>query len=179
MTTREKKAVTLAAGAVVLFALLHFVLLPLWEEGRRLRRNIVTQEGQLAEMRQLLSEGTAAGRPDPAAQTALHRRPRDFTLFSFLEQAAASAGVKEHIEAMQPVQSEQEEGAPARGTTTVELQLRDIGLAQLARFLEQVESPGNLVAVERLAIQGGGRDGAPLSASLRVQAMATPADERQ
>ena len=178
MTTREKKAVSLAVGAVLLFVLLHFVLLPLWEEGRRLRKNIVTQEGQLAEMRQLLVEGATASRPDPAAQTALRQRLEDFTLFSFLEQAAASAGVKEHIEAMQPVQSEQEEGASALGNT-VELQLRDIGLAQLTRFLEQVESPGNLVAVERLAIQGGGRDGAPLSVSLRVQAMDIPAGERQ
>ncbi len=178
MTTREKKAISLAVGAVLLFALLHFVLLPLWEEGGRLRKNIVTQEGQLAEMRQLLAEGATASRPDPAAQTALRQRPEDFTLFSFLEQAAASAGVKEHIEAMQPVQSEQEEGASARGNT-VELQLRDIGLAQLTRFLEQVESPGNLVAVERLAIRGGGRDRAPLSVSLRVQAMDIPAGERQ
>lgn len=176
MTAREKKAVALAAGAVLLFALLQFAVLPLWEEGARLRRRVATQERQLAEMRDYLARGSAAEGRSTAVEEALRRRARDFTLFSFLEQAASGAGVKGHIEAMQPVQTQRDGDAPASGNT-VEVHLRDIGLAQLTRFLERVESPTDLVAVERLSIQGGGREGAPLSVSLRVQAMEAPAGD--
>ena len=189
MTSRERKAVGLAALAVLAFVFLQFMLLPLLGENRRLHKNIASQERQLAEMRQLAAqagagEGQASGQGN--INELLNQRAEDFTLFSFLEQAAAASQVKEHIEAMQPVQSQQEErGAAGTGNNatrtrsrsqTVDVQLQGLSLGQLAHFLDLVESPQNLVAVERLIIQGGGRDGAPLNASLRVQGVERNAD---
>ena len=171
MTAREKKAVSLAAVAVLAFVFLQFLLLPMAGEARRLKKNIATQESQLAEMRQLVAQAGAGGSQQNAMKEVLQQRARDFTLFSFLEQAAATSQVKEHIEAMQPVQTQQE--GDARGNT-VDVQLAQVSLSQLTHFLDLVESPQNLVAVERLTIQGGNQDGAPLNASLWVRSVDAP-----
>lgn len=184
MTGREKKAISLAAVAVLAFVFLQFLLLPMLDETRRLKKNIASQEKQLAEMRQLAAQ-TGPGGSQISGQSAmveaLNQRARDFTLFSFLEQAAASSQVKEHIEAMQPVQTQQDEGATTGGnslrTQRVDVQVQGVSLGQLAHFLDLVESPQNLVAVERLIIQGGGREGAPLNASLRVQSVEMRGDD--
>ncbi len=172
MTIREKKAVSLAAVALLAFLFLQFLLLPMLEEGRRLKKNIATQEAQLAEMRQLAAVGQAGsgqGQSQSALTEALKQRGKDFTLFSFLEQAAALSEVKGHIEAMQPVQAGPEDGAAGTGGSAVDLQVQNVSLSQLLHFLDLVESPQNLVAVERLSIQGGGREGAFLNAALRVR----------
>lgn len=172
MTPREKKAVTLAVAALLAFLFLQFLLLPMLAEGRRLKKNIATQEDRLAEMRRLVADGQAGSSGQAHSQStmseALKQRGRDFTLFSFLEQAAAQSRVKGHIEAMQPVQAgpEEDEGA---GGSIVELQVQNVSLSRLVHFLDLVESPQNLVAVERLSIQGGGMEGAFLNASLRVR----------
>ena len=174
MTIREKKALSLAAVALIAFVLLQFLLLPLAGESRRLKKNITTQEGQLAEMRQLAAQGgidKGQMKAQSAMTEALQQRGKDFTLFSFLEQAAAKSQVKGNIGAMQPVLMQQEDGAAADGNT-VEVQLQNVGLTQLMHFLDLVESPQYLVAVERLSIQGEGREGAFLNASLRVRTIA-------
>lgn len=173
MTPREKKAVSLAAVAVLAFVFLQFLFLPMLGEARRLKKNIATQESQLAEMRQLAGQAGAGGSQQNTMEQALKQRASGFTLFSFLEEAAAISQVKEHIEAMQPVQTQQE--GEARGNT-VDVQLEQVSLSQLTHFLDLVESPQNLVAVERLTIQGGNQDGAPLNASLRVRSMDAPLD---
>ena len=72
---------------------------------------------------------------------------------------------------MQPVLMQQEDGAAADGNT-VEVQLQNVGLTQLMHFLDLVESPQYLVAVERLSIQGEGWEGAFLNACLRVRTIA-------
>ncbi|NLZ16248.1 MAG: type II secretion system protein M [Desulfobulbaceae bacterium] len=184
MTDREKKAISLALVAVFVFVFLQFLLLPMLADTRRLKKNIATQEKQLAEMQQLAAQAGPGGSKisgQSAMVEALNQRAKDFTLFSFLEQAAASTQVKEHIEAMQPVQSQQDEGTAAGGnslhTQRVDVQVQGVSLGQLAHFLDLVESAQNLVAVERLIIQGGGREGALLNASLRVQSVEMRVDD--
>ena len=76
---------------------------------------------------------------------------------------------------MQPVEAAE----TAAGLSTVELQLKAVGLAQLGRFLDLVDAPENLVAVERMVIQGSGKQGEPLDVSLRVQAVAAPGGEKR
>ena len=172
MTSREKKAVGLAVVAVLLFVFIQFLLLPLMTDAGRLRKSIAIQERQLAEMQLWQDEQHGQHRGAPDGQGSLlarvEQRSRDFSLFSYLEQSAATSQVKDHVETMQPVRLEQEEGTSLR-SSAVELRLHSLSLSQLAHFLHQVESPENLVAVTRLSIQGGEQVGGLLAVSLRVQ----------
>ncbi len=173
MTTRERKAVAAAAIVVLAFVLLQFLLLPLWDESQRLQNGIASQKRQIAAMQELQRHLAPGAQQKQAAQ--LGRRKKDFSLFAFLEEAAAASRIKPHVQAMQPVEAAE----TAAGLSTVELQLKAVGLAQLGRFVDLVDAPDNLVAVERMVIQGSGKQGEPLDVSLRVQAVAGPGGEKR
>ena len=95
----------------------------------------------------------------------LARRAQNFTLFSFLEQAAGSAGVKENIKSMKPSAST---GKGPFKESLVEMKLERITLGQLVGYLKLIESPEDLVSVKRISIQSNKKETQFLDAVLQV-----------
>lgn len=166
LSLRERRALWLALAAVLSFAILRLVVLPLWDGNARLKKNIAAQKAQLAEMRAWAAEAPGASGGGP-------NLPPGFSLFAYLDEAATAGRVKAHIRAMQPARLPGEDGALP--LAAVDLRLQGLGLAQLTEFLRRVESPEffGIVRIERLTVQGGG-EGKPLDVSLRVLAPEGP-----
>ena len=79
-------------------------------------------------------------------------RERDFSLFSFLEQAAAGAQLKDRVVYLKP---SRKQGRGAYREEVVEMKLQGIGIGQLVTLLEAVEGPDHLLAVRRCVLQRG------------------------
>lgn len=168
---RDKTALIAGSIAVLLFLLIQFVVLPFFEQRKRLHQGIVRREAGLREMEQLRQQyRELRHRADEVAAMLAGRSP-DFSLFSFLEKMAAETAIKDRIAYMKP--SEQTEKGQYR-ESLVEMKLQAVSLQQLVDFLEKIESPDNLVTIRRLSIQENKKEEAALDATMQVFTVKKP-----
>ncbi len=155
---REKKFLWLAAGAVVIFSLLQFIIFPMLEDRKRLRRGILAKEAGLKEMIRLSGEYAALKQRSHTAENVIEGRTPGFTLFSFLEKTAGEAGVKRHIKYMKPSSSK---GEGRLKEEMVEMKLDKISLKRLMDYLYLIELSKQAISVKRCAVtENKGRTGA-------------------
>ena len=147
---REKTLVSLAAGFIAVFILFQFVIFPFFDKREVIKRRIHAKRNGLKEIVKLRSEYESFRRGVDGMQGYLGRRMKDFTLFSFLDQAAGKARVKEHIKYMKP-------SAPRSNgrfkESMVEMKLDRISLRRLVDYLYLIESPENVVSIKRISIK--------------------------
>ena len=147
---RETIFVTLGACAIALFLLVQFIVFPLLDKRDALKRGIEAKRVGLKEIRILRAEYESYRKGTAGVQSHLQRRNKGFTLFSFLEQAAGKAGVKDHIKYMKPSDSR---GSGGVKEAMVEMKLDRINLRQLVDYLYLIESPENVVSIKRISIR--------------------------
>ena len=90
---------------------------------------------------------------------------KGFTLFSFLDDAAGKAQVKEYIKYMKPSTSKEESDYQE---TLVELKLEALTMEQLVGYLFRVEVPSDLIVVKRISIQANKKETGYLDAILQI-----------
>ena len=155
LSRRDRMALVVGGVCVLLFVMVQFVLFPLLDGRQRLTRNIRSRKAAIGRMHKMQSRYKLLHvRADTLARQ-LSKRPENFSLFSFLEQKAAQAGVKESIAYMKPSAVETD---GALKQTMVEMKLKGISLKQLVAFLKLVESPKNIVGIRRISIQENSRE---------------------
>jgi general secretion pathway protein M len=165
LSRRDRMALIVGLGALLLYAALEFIIFPLHEQNARLVKSIRSKEKALAEMQAMQGQYRKLATRGEDLRQQLTGRPANFTLFSFLEQKAAASQVKQNIAYMKPSQT-LEEGALKQ--LLVEMKLQAISLQQLVSFLEQIESPENIVAVRRITIQENTQTAATLDVVMQV-----------
>ena len=162
---REKILVSLAACFIAVFFLFQFIIFPFFDKREIIRRGIDAKRDGLKEIVRLRSEYESYKRGTDGIQSYLKRRIKSFTLFSFLEQAAGRAKVKDHIKYMKPSASR------ANGRfkeSMVEMKLDKINLRQLVDYLYLIESPENVVSVKRISIKDNKSAAGYLDAVIQV-----------
>ena len=167
LSRREKLFVSLAAGVVAAFLVFQLAVFPLVRQRERLERQIRAQTEALSEMRALRVEYEALLKSGQRLTARLKARSRDFSLFSFVEALAGKTGVKPNIAYLKPSTARQINGR--HEVAQVEMQLKDIDLAQLVRYLHGVESSADLVYVNRISISRGGKSGDKIDVVLQVE----------
>ncbi len=150
LTKREKLYVSLGAFLVIVFLVGQFVILPFVDARERVRHSIKVNEKALEEIVALSSEYRTLSADSGDIGVTLARRPKGFTLFSFLEEQAGKAAIKANIKYMKP--SISTEADPYK-ESSVEMNLENITLQQLVEYLYLVESPENLVRVKRISVK--------------------------
>jgi general secretion pathway protein M len=153
---REKLSISLGVGFVALFLLVQFVVFPFFDKREAMKRGIEAKRSGLNEIRRLKAQYESYTKGAEGIQRRLGRREKGFTLFSFLEQAAGRAGVKDHIKYMKPSDSQ---GSGRLKESMVEMKLDRINLRQLVDYLYLIEAPEDLVSVKRVSIRDS--QGAP------------------
>ncbi len=146
---REKLSVSLGVGFITLFVSVQFIIFPLLDKRDAMKRGIEAKWSGLKEIRMLKTEYEAYRKGAEGIKSHLGRREKGFTLFSFLEQAAGRAGVKDHIKYMKPSDSP---GDGPLKESTVEMKLDKINLKQLVEYLHLIESPEKVVSIKRISI---------------------------
>ena len=173
ISQRDKIALAIGTAAILFFLLAQFLILPLMDERKRLRRGIETRQQSLVEMRELQIRFQELQVHAEGLRDRFAVRPPDFSLFAFLDQAAAEAKIKEHIAYMKP--SESADAGQFR-ESMVEMKLQEVGIGQLVNFLKRIESPEMIVLIKRIAVQENKKAVDTLDAIMQVATFEKPVD---
>lgn len=154
LNQRETYAVLAAAAFVILFVVLQFGVFPMLDWRERTERSLRLKESQLADIQLMKAEYDSLKNTGELWKEKIGKRPRGFTLFSFMDELAGKAGVD--IAYMKPSTSKSKDSPFT--TSKVELKLSGITLKQLTPFLHMVETSENMVFIRRISITRTGDD---------------------
>ena len=135
---------------LLVFFSLQLVILPYIDARSRLENSVRSKQGELIDIQLLKNEYNELKSQQGDLEKRLAVRPDEFSLFSFLEEQAAAAQVKDYVSYMKPSSNVIEEGF---SESIVEMKIERINLEQLVSFLNRVESDENIVLVQRISIQ--------------------------
>jgi general secretion pathway protein M len=149
LAKREKYVVIISACVVSLFLIINFLILPFFNTKDRLRKGVVIKEGESKEIASLISVYKGYQKNADEISKAMARRGKGVTLISYLDQAAATAEVKDYVKNVNP--------SPLKGSgqfkeSVVEIKLEGITPEQMVKYLYRVENPDDLVFIKRLSI---------------------------
>lgn len=164
---REKMAIAAAAIALALFLVLEIIVMPVIDRGDTLRNQIKSKTKALEEMQTLKAEYESASRYSVNMESGLKKRPRSFTLFSFIDKLAGTSGIKGNIVYMKPSTSNLKNSSYS--LSTVEIKLTSLTMEQLTTFLYGIEEPANMVWIKRLSISRGDKNESLLNSVLQVE----------
>ena len=103
---REKRVVMAGAIFIVCFALFHFTVSPLLQARQQTQKALIQKKEDIKKIRQLQEEYRHRQNQAVNIQNRLQKRSPSFTLFSFIEERATKAKVKQQINSMTPSTSE-------------------------------------------------------------------------
>jgi general secretion pathway protein M len=168
LAQREKYLITGAACLVVSALLFQFAISPFIEARQRMQRGISAKTEALRTISGLSAEYKTFQEDALGTNQRLASRQKNFTLFSYLEQAAGEAAVKKNISYMKP------SATTPRGPfkeSLVEMKLERVTLQQLTGYLQKIESPIEIVSIRRISIQANKGEADYLDAILQVSTL--------
>lgn len=163
---RERYAVLATAAFICLYILIEFMITPFMERRDRVERMLQTKRDTVRQMRVMKSEYESLAEQNTSFKKYFADRPEGFTLFSFLDQLAGEAGVKDNIAYMKPSKS-RPKNSPFN-VSLVELKLQGINMKQLTPYLHKVENSKYMVFIRRISITKTGKEGL-IDAVLQVE----------
>jgi general secretion pathway protein M len=164
---REKTALMIAAAALAIFLVLQVVVMPVIDRADKLRNEIKTKTKDLAEIQALKAEYESVSRYSINMESGIKKRPRSFTLFSFIEKLAGTSGIKGNIVYMKPSTANLKNSSFS--LSTVEIKLTALTMEQLTTFLYGIEDPVNMVWIKRISISRGDKNESLLNSVLQVE----------
>jgi general secretion pathway protein M len=148
---RREKYVIYAAGCLLaLLIIIQLVIAPFFENRKQLQRTLQSKKVELEEMQRLQAQYQLLKGKLQLSEARYSKREKGFTLFSFLDQLAGQAGIKDRISYMKPSKALQKNSAYI--LSRVEMKLDDITLQQLTTYLYGVETSKNMILVKKLSI---------------------------
>ena len=171
LSQREKIIVAGGGLALLIFLVVQFLIAPVFTRNAQMRRSVQAKTAMLAEMQRLKSDHDSMKSAATQSEARFTRRDKGFTLFSFLDQLAGQARVKERVSYMRPTKTEQKNSTLK--LSRVEMKLEAVTLEQLAAFLHAVESSKNMVSVSKLSITRRDQKEGLLDAILQVETLET------
>jgi general secretion pathway protein M len=171
LNRREKYIVYGACGLIGLLIIVQFVITPFVENKNQMKRNLQTKKSELAEMQRLQAEHKTLKTKLQLSQTSIGKREKEFTLYSFLNQLAGQAGIKDRISYMRPTNTVQKNSNYK--LSRVEMKLDDVTLEQLTNYLYGIETSKNMVIVKKLSISKKEKDEGLVNVILQVETLET------
>jgi general secretion pathway protein M len=162
---REKRVVVAGAIFLVCFVVFHFTVSPLLQARQQTQKSLTQKKEDIKKIRQLQEEYRQLQNQAVNIQNRLQKRSPAFTLFSFIEERATKAKVKQQINSMTPSTSE---GEGPLQESRVDLKLEKISLQQLVDFLQQIESTDDVVAIKRISIQENSKEEGLLDVVMQI-----------
>lgn len=166
MQKREKMAVTAAGIAIGILLIMQLIIFPILDRRTRLQNEIKSQTVALAEIQSLQAEYAVLTRTTSDMENQLKGRPKNFTLFSFIDRLAGKNGIKANIASMKPSTTNLKNSP--YGLSTVEMKINALTMEQLAPFLHGIENNSHMVWIKRISIAKGGKNDSLLDVVIQV-----------
>jgi general secretion pathway protein M len=148
---RREKYIVYGAGCLLgVLIVIQLAIMPFFENRKQLQRNLQSKKVELAEMHRLQAEYQTLKEKLQLSEVRFNKREKGFTLFSFLDQLAGQAGIKDRISYMKPSKTVQKNSNYVM--SRVEMKMDNITLQQLTTYLYGVETSKNMVLVTKLSI---------------------------
>ena len=165
---RREKYIIYGAGCLLgLLIIVQFVITPFVENKNQMQRNLQTKKSELAEMRRLQAEHNALKEKLQQSQISIGKRDKGFTLFSFMDQLAGQAGIKDRISYMRPSNTVQKNSNYR--LSRVEMKIDAVTLEQLTSYLYGIETSKNMVIVKKLSISKKDKNEGLVNVILQVE----------
>jgi general secretion pathway protein M len=171
LNRREKNIVYGAACLLGLLLIIQFVITPFFDNRRQLQKTLQSKIVELEEMQRIQAEFQLLKGKLQLSQARYSQREKGFTLFSFLDQLAGQAGIKDRISYMKPSKAVQKDSNYS--LSRVEMKLDDISLQQLTTYLYGVETSKNMVLVKKLSISKKEKNQGLIDVILQVETVET------
>jgi general secretion pathway protein M len=167
---RREKYIIYGAGCLIgLLIIIHFVITPFIENKNQMQRNLQTKKTELEEMRRLQAEYNALKEKLQLSQASIGKREKGFTLYSFMNQLAGQAGIKDRISYMKPSNTIQKNSNYK--LSRVEMKLDGVTLEQLTSYLYGIETSKNMVVVKKLSVSKKEKDDSLINVILQVETL--------
>jgi general secretion pathway protein M len=168
LTHREKGALTAMA---IFFAVLGFVMLvilPASERRHELNKLIAKKESELNRVLALRDKWVEVSKTRDDVLKKINDRGKDFAIFSYLENLATEAGLKDTIQYMRPLdlaQGDESDGFKKRG---LEVRLKGVEIEKMVNYLYKIEYSDKMLKVETLHLKPVYTDPQFINATFRV-----------
>lgn len=169
LSRRERNTVIIGAALLLVFAVFQFLVIPVSNQKKRMEAKLTAKTLELGRVIEMKSEFLRIKQEAQNARLRFERRPAGFSLFSFLDDLAGDAGIKDNIRYMKPSQSVQE-GSPYK-ISRVEMKFQDITMEELTPYLHMVETSPNYVNIKRISISKTRREDTHIDAILEVETL--------
>lgn len=164
---REKLAIAIAGAALLLFLVLQLLIFPLIDRRDRLRKEIITKTEDVQKIQNLQAEYLLLSRSSVGMENRIKKRPKTFTLFSFIDRLAGKSNIKNNIIYMKPSTANIKNSSYK--LSTVEMKLNALTMDQLTTFLHGVEDLLNVVWIKRISITRDDKNEGLLNTVLQVE----------
>ena len=171
LKNKERKLIAVCA-ALVFAALVHgLIVSPILKKRSELDNKTSAALDQLYELKLLQREYDQILAENKIINQRLSKRPRDFALFSFLDQTANKLNLKKNLTSLKPSRKNIDNSL---AEDIVEVKLEGISLENLVNYLYEIESAGAAIAVASIRIQPESRLGGGLNVSMMVTSIGPP-----
>lgn len=165
LSSREKLLIGVGSLCIVGILVYQFMISPYITARSNLKRSIAQKQVELQNIKLLQQEYNGLKKEEGGIKAKLARRPKDFTLFTFLDKQAEASKVKEKIKYMKPstitMDGELDEAI-------IELKLQEVTLYNLVHFMRLIELSDNVVSIRRLSIQTSSKEQGYLDVVLQI-----------
>jgi general secretion pathway protein M len=169
LNKRERYAIYAGLCLVGLFVISQFIITPIIEKKKRMQNSVNAKLAMLGEMQQFQTEYLSLKDNAKVARARFAKREKGFTLFSFLDQLAGEAGIKDRISYMKPSKTAQKNSEYK--ISRVEMKLEAITLEQLVSYLYGVETSQNMVDIRKLSITKKDKKQGLISVVMQVETL--------
>ncbi len=163
-TQREQRLILGGGGILILIAIFVFVDSRI-QRYDQLNNKIANNKNELIKISHLQSQHQETNQQLSAIQAQLEKMPKDFSVMSFIEDLANKENIRENIGSQKPkkikLNDEYDE-------TYVEIQMDNVELPKLVKFINKIENSGHLLKIKRLRIKTRYDDRNLLSVTMQV-----------
>lgn len=174
LTSRDRRALQIAATAGALFVLLQFAVLPGWDSLQAVRAELPVKVETLAKYRRAVDSAGAQsldaqrlGERLQQAESGLLQAATPPLAAAALEEWLKQTALAQSIEIRSSEFLKAQPGEEGYTQVPVGLQFQ-CRVEQLANFLSALESSGKVLSVDRLTVQGAGGNQKMLTVAMRV-----------
>ena len=167
LNRRERYAIMIGLGVVCIFLIAQFVIEPVFSKTEQKKNALQTKSVMLQQMRQWQAEYEGLTQKANLSKSRFRSRQKGFTLYSFLNQLAGKAGIKDRITTMKPTKKVQK-NSPYK-LSQVEMKLEGVTLEQLTNYLHGVETSKNMVEIKKISITKKDKKQGLITAVLQVE----------
>lgn len=136
LSTQDKKTLQTGSVIVAIIIFLFFVIMPLKDKENSYKSQITREEKTAEEVASMTRRYAELKKNLEGLKKSARNENSDFTLFSFLDEAASASKLKEHIKAMKPSIQPRDEYTES----TVVVELEDVAIDELTKYLHIIES---------------------------------------